>query len=625
MRGKLRYAWGLIVVCSLISYASLGPPLLASEPTSDFTFTGVAEIDGPVRLQISVSPPVSRPRDTITVELVLTNRLDDSVAPTVELSLPSAFSSSLARYPAGTTFDYRHGTLSWQPVLGQNGDVERLSLDYNVAVADISQPEQKIDVQLSYGDIKSSTSAIFWIGTAPSAAIVIEPQVIAVGQPVKLQAHPGGPGPYTQSWELGDGRQIMANDPEVSFGTPGIYEVTVRVANPLAVASAISAVTVVSQPAANFSIDDELPVVGQSIQFINESGGERPLSSHWNFGDGAESRDENPSHTYMAPGIYNVRLVLTSSYGQSEFSLPVSVGANPVADMVLPERARTGEPVQAMGFGDDSVASLEWDMGDGRRVEGDVIIHTYHRAGAFLVTLYAKNEHGETQVSRQIHVESGLYSLYLPLLLQPWTTESSPTSIDDAAAPPTADVSTTPAPVENTDAGETQVIPVQSGSTAPNPGGAAAEPAQVSSQPIGLPSQSALATDATTAEQLLWYVNEARRLHGLSPLIYNYALSIAAQQHTVDMAQNPDVMHVGSDGSHPADRQRLYGYLGAYGGEAVAWGWESPIPVVEYWVNSPPHRTLILNPDVDEIGVGFTADGYAPNIWYWAIEFGILP
>jgi uncharacterized protein YkwD len=92
--------------------------------------------------------------------------------------------------------------------------------------------------------------------------------------------------------------------------------------------------------------------------------------------------------------------------------------------------------------------------------------------------------------------------------------------------------------------------------------------------------------------------------------------------HTADMAGNPDIMHDGSDGSRPDERQRRYGYAGAYGGEAVAWGWESPVPVVEFWVNSPPHRTLILNPDAKEVGVGFTADGTAPNLWYWAAEFG---
>jgi uncharacterized protein YkwD len=359
------------------------------------------------------------------------------------------------------------------------------------------------------------------------------------------------------------------------------------------------------------------------VQFINQSGGERPLTSLWEFGDGTESQDANPSHNYTAPGTYIVRLVVTSPYGQAETSVPVSVGANPVADMVLAEQAATGEAIQAMGFGDDSVHSLRWDMGDGTQLEGGAVTHTYYRSGDFVVTLYAVNDYGETQVTRSIHVDGGQYVLFLPAIVQPQG-DLNPVPIAEAPALPQAEGNPAP-PIDAPNATETEAIVAQSGSTVPEPGGASAVPSYEDSQPIALPPQPALAEDATIPEQLLWYVNEARRLHGLPPLAYNYELSIAAQQHTVDMAQNPDVMHVGSDGSRPADRQKRYGYLGAYGGEAVAWGWESPVPVVEFWVNSPPHRALILNPNADQIGVGYTADGYAPNIWYWAVEFGVLP
>jgi uncharacterized protein YkwD len=136
--------------------------------------------------------------------------------------------------------------------------------------------------------------------------------------------------------------------------------------------------------------------------------------------------------------------------------------------------------------------------------------------------------------------------------------------------------------------------------------------------------QSPLSVEASEAEQLLWFINEARRLHGLAPLTYNYELSIAAQMHTEDLVGNPAIMHDGSDGSMPPERQKRYGYQGIYGGEAVAWGFDRAAPVVEFWVNSPPHRILILNPNAREVGVGYYADGRAPNIWYWTAEFGIL-
>ena len=36
----------------------------------------------------------------------------------------------------------------------------------------------------------------------------------------------------------------------------------------------------------------------------------------WSFGDGTASVDENPEHTYAAPGTYTVKLVVTDTQGQ---------------------------------------------------------------------------------------------------------------------------------------------------------------------------------------------------------------------------------------------------------------------------------------------------------------------
>lgn len=618
-----RYLWTIIAAAISFLFLATGTPTSASPLPFQDDYGHFSQNLGPLQLEMTVSPPVARPRDTIILDLMLTSRVNQAIAPDVEITLPTALSNVMQRYPAGTAFDYQSNTLSWQPVLAQNEDTEQLSLEYRVSVADLSHPEQKITLEVTVEGQTSTASVNFWIGSPPTASFTVSPQVVAVGQPVTLTAKPGGPGPYTQTWILSDGREIVARDPEITFATPGTYEIQLKISNPLTVATALGGVTVVPQPTARFSLDDAFPIAGQELTFINESGGERPLSSHWYFGDGAESQEANPTHMYESSGTYDVRLVVSSDYGESEYTSAVSVGANPVADIVIPQQVVAGEPFEAMAFGDDTVASLNWDMGDGRLATGGVINHTYYRSGEFVISLTAANDFGETTVSRTIQVEVGRYFVFLPLSLQTLLEEPPPVEQAQVDVPDTQEsIGQTG---ETPDAGEDVTIPEQSGSTTVNPGGASAAPAEEPAELIALPPQAELAPDATTAEALLWYVNEARRLHGLPPLTYNYELSIAAQVHTEDMAQNLDLMHIGSDGSRPADRQQRYGYRGAYGGEAVAWGWESPVPVVEFWVNSPPHRVLILNPEADEVGVGHTADGRAPNIWYWAVEFGVVP
>ncbi len=609
----------------LLVSVTYGSPSAQAYVAEQLSFSGRAQISGPVHLQVTVTPPIGRPRDRITIELTATSRLNEPVSPTIQLALPPLLSSTLARYPTATTFDFQQNRLSWQPVLRQNGDSVTMALEYAVALADLRHPAQTIAIQMAHGDTMADTSVDFWVGSAPSTSIAIDRPVVAVGQTVRLVAVPSGPGPFTQTWLLGDGRQIVANDPEVSFALPGIYEVRLQVANPLAVATALSAVTVVSQPTASFYADDELPVAGQPVQFLNTSGGERPLQMHWEFGDGSGSQELNPVHTYAEPGAYEVRLVVSSAFGESEVTMALNVGAHAIADFVLPEMARTGEPVQVMGFGDESVSALRWDMGDGALLQGEVISHIYHRSGEFVVTLFAINDYGETQIAKPIIVVDGLHSVYMPFIstagLAPGETTTESQGQTGVPAPDAA----APGDAPQAASEPFTTLLEQSGSSLPVTGVTNGAIPPGPSLSVDLPAQAPLAPEASVAEQLLWYVNEARRLHGLAPLAYNYELSIAAQHHAVDMAANPDVMHVGSDGSRPAERQQHFGYSGAYGGEAVAWGWESPVPVVEFWVNSPPHRILILNPEAGDIGVGHMADGFAPNIWYWAVEFGVRP
>lgn len=662
MIGKYRVACLLLVVVALLIAAVGGPAVAVAGPRlADDGST--AEIDGPLHLSLTVSPPISTPRDTVTLTLVLSNPQAEAATPELSLHLPASLAPRGQRFPASTTFNYRENALNWLPILPA-GESATLTLPFAAAVADLTQPEQTASVRVRDGDWEEEASVSFWTGLPPTAGVAAHPAVVAVGEAVQLEAAVGGAGPFTQSWDLGDGRHVSARDPVVVYAEPGTYEVTLQVANPLAVATASGTVTVVAQPFAAFTVDDERPVVEQAVQFSDESGGQPPLSYLWDFGDGSGSDERHPSHKYSAAGNYEVRLLVQSEYGQAESSQLVTVGSNPTADIMLEESAVTGSPFHGQAYADGSVTAIRWQMGDGRSYRGERVSHTYRRPGDYQVTMTAENDFGETQVVRSVHVELGTAYLYLPQIAYGSGARSLANRTDPAAvegtvvtvpptgeaAPPAPVIPAAPTPAAAGGAGvvvETVEAPLPqqpqpaqqpqppAQQQEPQPQPAAQQQQQPQPQPaaqeqqpeqfdiIVLPPQSPLDPSASPAEQLLWYINEARRLHGLPALAYNYELSIAAQMHTVDMAGNPEIMHDGSDGSRPAERQRRYGYPGSYGGEAVAWGWESPVPVVEFWVNSPPHRALILNPAATEVGVGFTADGRAPNLWYWAAEFGI--
>jgi hypothetical protein len=52
--------------------------------------------------------------------------------------------------------------------------------------------------------------------------------------------------------------------------------------------------------------------VGVPVRFIDTSVGD-PIAWEWDFGDGATSREQNPTHTYSSPGRYTVQM---TAYGK---------------------------------------------------------------------------------------------------------------------------------------------------------------------------------------------------------------------------------------------------------------------------------------------------------------------
>ena len=182
-----------------------------------------------------------------------------------------------------------------------------------------------------------------------------------------------------------------------------------------------------------------------------------------------------------------------------------------------------------------------------------------------------------------LRVEAGTMALYLPFILKPGTEAVTP--------------------------------------------GAALDPLGIVLEPVDLDAPFVMTpldipAGTSQAEQLFIYINEARRQFDLPPLQYVYELAVAAQQHTDDMAAYHYTGHTGSDGSFPAERLLWKGYPSAYAGEATAWGFDQAYQAVEFWINSPGHRAIILNKYATDVGVAFTSNFNAPNVWYWTAEFG---
>jgi len=131
------------------------------------------------------------------------------------------------------------------------------------------------------------------------------------------------------------------------------------------------------------------------------------VSYVWTFGDGGTSSSTSPIHTYAAGGNYNVVLTVTDNMGvQSSASTTATVfGSNqsPVANAGGPYSGKSGASVQfnasASNDPDGTIASYQWNFGDGAMGWGVAPTHTYSSVGTFAASVTVTDNGGATSTS----------------------------------------------------------------------------------------------------------------------------------------------------------------------------------------------------------------------------------
>ncbi|PYC86580.1 hypothetical protein C7C46_05570 [Streptomyces tateyamensis] len=126
------------------------------------------------------------------------------------------------------------------------------------------------------------------------------------------------------------------------------------------------------------------------------SGGTAPYSYSWNFGDGATSTTQNPSHTYTAAGTYTATLTVTDAASPahtatSQVTTTVSAVGNPLAASASATPTSGQVPLNVAftgtGTGGTPAYSYSWNFGDGTTSTTQNPSHTYSNAGTYTATL----------------------------------------------------------------------------------------------------------------------------------------------------------------------------------------------------------------------------------------------
>ena len=102
-------------------------------------------------------------------------------------------------------------------------------------------------------------------------------------------------------------------------------------------------------------------------------------------------------------------------------------------------------------------------------------------------------------------------------------------------------------------------------------------------------------------------VNQQRAAAGLSALSHDRHLARAARRYSSSMVREGFFDHVSPSGSTLGSRARAAGFDGETLGETIGWGsgeLATPSAIVQGWMNSPPHRSILLGNEFRKIGLG---------------------
>lgn len=156
-------------------------------------------------------------------------------------------------------------------------------------------------------------------------------------------------------------------------------------------------------PSVDFTYSPTDPSLEDTIDFMDAS--TDPDGSitawDWDFGDGATSTEQNPTHQYADKGEYTVQLTVTDNDGLTNTTEQTITLRNlpPTASFTFsPSEPTVGEDVLFSDASSDPegqpIMAWNWDFGDGTTSNEQNPTHVYETSGSYLVTLTVTDDEG---------------------------------------------------------------------------------------------------------------------------------------------------------------------------------------------------------------------------------------
>jgi PKD repeat protein len=223
----------------------------------------------------------------------------------------------------------------------------------------------------------------------------------------------------TWNWDFGDpasgtGNTSILKNPTHSYATPGTYIVKLITFTGNNCSDTLTKnITIKPNPSVDFNTQSAcannpaaFAPTGMAVATI--------ATWYWTFGDGGNSNQQAPTHSYTSAGTYTVTLTVTDTAGCSNTrSKPVIIAPLPDANFGFSTPTCKDDAVNFSDFSTAAsgfVARWTWDFGDGNTQNfifpaSPNVTHQYTNSGTFNVTLTVKtNDSCTNQLTRVVTI-----------------------------------------------------------------------------------------------------------------------------------------------------------------------------------------------------------------------------
>ncbi|MEI9957506.1 MAG: PKD domain-containing protein [Ferruginibacter sp.] len=235
----------------------------------------------------------------------------------------------------------------------------------------------------------------------PTATLTYTP--LAGCSPLPVSFHVSTPGPVEYLWDFNDGNTLATTDSNLIYNylLPGQFLPKVILQDQTGCQIPVKGIDTitVTKSYVNFGASDSLLCDKGIINFTDSTVSNRIINTYnWSFGDGGTASTQNPSHNYAAPGLYTVRLIVTTLNGCSDTAIKTSwirVVASPVIDIAgnIPICMRSSIIFKGIILQPDtSKITWYWNFGNGKTsVIQNPFPQRYDTAGNYALRLVVTN------------------------------------------------------------------------------------------------------------------------------------------------------------------------------------------------------------------------------------------